>query len=445
MCGLMGIAVSGSYTKMSGPRLNLFVETAALVSATRGKDGTGLALVKDPNEQAEVYKESIQAWNFLETGTWEKANKSIGGTKAALIHTRKATIGDATYGNTHPFVSGPITLEHNGTLRTYPKSGSTDSEWLCDLIANSKDVLGTLEGVDGAYALVWHDASTGEINITRNNERPLVIMSCEGGDVLMWASEEWMLAACASRIGLILHDAEIDDLPPGELLTIKLGAKLGTTKRMYTPMPKVTTYTNYYGYDNKSTNTPPAQGAATSLACVPSTQQKKLPNGWGNGKILHFCVEEESTLSGGAVRISGTILEDSEEYIEATATIPAKEWRKYKNVVEPVFSGKIAYTMEKKFSNKGRGYLSVTLVDCAFVGTYRDVESKFLMEHKGATMYEGPWGERLDAADMTEFLEEGCSCCKQPLYLEDVEEGKVSWDTEGSPLCSKCAVPVTVN
>lgn len=436
MCGLIGIAVSDSYTKMNNQRLGLFIETAALVSATRGTDGTGLALVRKPKEQAMVYKDGIPAWNFLETKKWFDASKSLGGVHAALIHTRKATIGGTSYANTHPFVSGPVTLEHNGTLRTYPRDVGTDSEWLCKNISDSKDVLGALEAVDGAYALVWHNATTGEINITRNDERPLVIMSCEDGGIVMWASEEWMLDACASRIGLFSsQDVEVFDLPPGELMTIKLGSKLSITKRTYTPMPRVAAYTNYYGGYTKPNN--------TQLAVVPKI---KLPNGWSVGTELHFCVEEQAESFIGQrtfVKISGAVLEDSEEYIEATATITAKEWDKYGDVVEPVFSGKVSVVRELAFPKGGAKYTQVTLTDVKFVGRYLDVESKFLIGDPTTPMYEGPWGEKLTAADVIEFLEKGCVCCNSPLYLEDVENGRVSWDDEGDPLCLECAPPVT--
>ena len=436
MCGLIGIAVSGAYTKMHNHRLNLFIETAALVSSTRGTDGTGLALVRQPKEQALVYKEGIPAWNFLETKKWGDASKALAGVHAALIHTRKATIGGTSYANTHPFVSGPVTLEHNGTLRKYPKGAGTDSEWLCSNIADSKNVLDTLETVDGAYALVWHDAATGEINITRNDERPLVIMSCEGGDVVMWASEEWMLDACASRIGLFdSQDITIDDLPPGVLMTIKLGDCLRTTKRAYTPILKPTSYANYYGSYTKSSN--------TQLVAVP---KKKLPNGWDVGTTLHFCVEEQAVGTRGYKYLSGTVLEDSEEYIEATASVTDQEWAKHGGIVEPVFSGKVGVVQECAFSKDGAKYTKVTLTDVRFVGSYKDVESKFLVGEPTIPVYDGPWGEKLTAADVIEFLEEGCACCKSPLYLEDVEDGKVSWDDEGDPLCLTCApVPTATN
>ena len=105
MCGLIGIAVAQS-SKITSHNLGLFLEAAALVGTTRGQDGTGIAVVTHSNQMAAIYKEGIPGWNFLDTKTWSNAKSSLYEAEAALLHTRKATIGTSKYSNTHPFEIG---------------------------------------------------------------------------------------------------------------------------------------------------------------------------------------------------------------------------------------------------------------------------------------------------------------------------------------------------
>ncbi len=456
MCGLIGVAIADKNSWFTAAKLGLFAETAALIGTTRGQDGTGIALVKSPNEPAGVYKEGIPGWNFLDTRVWTSAKSNLFGASALLLHTRKATIGTPRYSNTHPFSRGPVTLEHNGTLRVYPKGFETDSEYLCETIAKSEDVTVTLANTDGAYALAWHDARNGSVNLARNSERPLVVMTSEKEGIVMWASEEWMLDACASRIGFTIDLAcVVEDLPVGELRSISLGNKLKITSKTFTPKPVVPNWSQYQGngYYNSYKN-PPAPTAtepSTNVKALPAPLLS-LPEGWALGKEIHFCAEEvKSTSAAGSVSISGAVLEDTGGYIEAMAFMrPASAWKKYESMVEPVFKGKIIGHHTRSYnpnSAQAERFLVVSIGDPVFVGTYRDVEHLFYEDGPavdGEVLYEGPWGEKIGAKDICDFLEDGCINCQAPLYLKDVEEGKVTWSVDGLPLCSACSSTATV-
>lgn len=456
MCGLIGIAKANKNSWLTSAKLGLFAETAALIGTTRGQDGTGIALVKKPNEPAGVYKEGIPGWNFLDTRVWTSAKSDLYGASALLLHTRKATIGTPRYSNTHPFSSGPVTLEHNGTLRAYPKGFDTDSEYLCEAIAKSDDVTVTLANTDGAYALAWHDARNGTVNLARNSERPLVVMTAEKEGIVMWASEEWMLDACASRIGFTIDSAcVVEDLPVGELRSISLGNKLKITSKQFTPKAVVHDWSRYKGsgYYNSYKNPPTVETTETStnLKALPSPLLS-LPEGWALGKEIHFCAEEvKKTSSARSVSISGVVLEDTDEYVEATAFIrPASAWRKYEGMEEPVFKGKIIGHHTRPYSPNSRSaerFLVVSIGDPVFVGTYKDVEHLLYEDGPavdGEVLYEGPWGEKIGAKDICDFLEDGCVNCQAPLYLKDVEDGKVTWSIDGFPLCSACSSTATI-
>jgi glutamine amidotransferase len=64
------------------------------------------------------------------------------------VHVRRATMGELTPENTHPFCLGSYTLGHNGTIVRYPKllepgmrqpNGDTDSEHLFNLLMHDFD------------------------------------------------------------------------------------------------------------------------------------------------------------------------------------------------------------------------------------------------------------------------------------------------------------------
>jgi glutamine amidotransferase len=64
------------------------------------------------------------------------------------VHVRRATMGELTPENTHPFCLGSYTLAHNGTIVRYPKllepgmrqpNGDTDSEHLFNLLMHDFD------------------------------------------------------------------------------------------------------------------------------------------------------------------------------------------------------------------------------------------------------------------------------------------------------------------
>jgi predicted glutamine amidotransferase len=456
MCGLIGVAIADKNSWFTSAKLGLFAETAALIGTTRGQDGTGIALVKKPNEPAGVYKEGIPGWNFLDTRVWTSVKSNLYGASALLLHTRKATTGTPRYSNTHPFSRGPVTLEHNGTLRAYPKRFDTDSEYLCEAIAKSADVPTTLAGTDGAYALAWHDARNGTVNLARNSERPLVVMTSEKEGIVMWASEEWMLDACASRIGFTIDLAcVVEDLPVGELRSISLGDKLKVTSKQFTPKAVVHDWSQYQNgghYDSyKNPPTVATTETSTSLKALPSPLIS-LPEGWALGKEIHFCAEEvKKTSAAGSVNISGAVLEDTGGYVEATAFMrPASAWRKYDGMEEPVFKGKIIGHHTRSYSPNSKSaerFLVVSIGDPVFVGTYKDVEHLFYEDGPavdGEVLYEGPWGEKIVAKDICDFLEDGCVNCQAPLYLKDVEDGKVTWSIDGFPLCSACSSTATI-
>lgn len=120
-------------------------------------------------------------------------------------HNRHATRGNSSDPkNAHPFQHGNITLVHNGTLDDQdllPESNRfvVDSENICYSI----DKIGaaeTIQKLDGAFTLIWHDANDDTLHIIRNSERPFHLARC--GSDWFGASEEDMLMWILKRTKL---------------------------------------------------------------------------------------------------------------------------------------------------------------------------------------------------------------------------------------------------
>jgi predicted glutamine amidotransferase len=87
-----------------------------------------------------------------------RADEHAVDTRAQLhnVHVRRATVGDLTPENTHPFCLGPYSFSHNGTVRNITRyadpnlgrpAGSTDSEYLFRLVMHHLDGSDPVDGL----------------------------------------------------------------------------------------------------------------------------------------------------------------------------------------------------------------------------------------------------------------------------------------------------------
>ncbi|MEZ0344967.1 MAG: class II glutamine amidotransferase [Infirmifilum sp.] len=118
------------------------------------KDGWGVAWTS--NTGWELHKEPIPLY------TSENARKLIPEIRTMLLiaHIRKASQGEVSYKNTHPFLYDTWAFAHNGTINSYESllellgekasrlAGNTDSEAFFHLLLSNIEALGdTVEGV----------------------------------------------------------------------------------------------------------------------------------------------------------------------------------------------------------------------------------------------------------------------------------------------------------
>jgi hypothetical protein len=207
MCGIVGFITDEAAIGASNRRKWLI--QALIADSLRGTDGTGAFFVGHKHDGAADWcKQGSHVYDFLDTKVaGQRFNQNFDKIRCAIGHNRSATVGKSSTDNSHPFQEGPITLVHNGTLHgtgTLPKSQhqldgvNVDSHVITHNLAehSAEEVISKLSG---AFALVWHDARDGSINVVRNSDRPLHLMRAKCERTILIASEADMLVWLARR------------------------------------------------------------------------------------------------------------------------------------------------------------------------------------------------------------------------------------------------------
>lgn len=199
-----------------------FFEKMLICDMFRGEHSTGVMAGFKPNATTDLFvnvaKAAIPGDVFVRSKLWEEIKSHSTTTQSAynkttyittktnpkflVGHNRYATQGAVNDTNAHPFTHGHITLCHNGTLTDQTllpehKNFAVDSE----NVAYAISVWGidrTIQNLDGAFTLVWHDANLQTVNVIRNSERPFHLVETTTGD---WfgASEEDMIMWILTR------------------------------------------------------------------------------------------------------------------------------------------------------------------------------------------------------------------------------------------------------
>ena len=221
MCGLIGFAT----TEKSNPDTRRwFMQNGIRVSMDRGEDATGWAEIRRGTEKSapEIYKDTICGYDFVRRDYVENRLNNINDFSMLIAHTRSATKGSNIRKNAHPFQHKHITLTHNGTVdnpytwlplpaNSLPQEITVDSHKLCYALgelSEKESEQEILEKLTGAYALVWHNARDGSLNIARNDRKPLYFAYVQKENTMMWASEYNALVYLMER-----NNLEIDDMP----------------------------------------------------------------------------------------------------------------------------------------------------------------------------------------------------------------------------------------
>ena len=245
MCGIVGI-ICKNKTGFFANHVKVF-EQMLFVDQLRGTHGTGI-FYNNKKQKVKTLRAPVPATEFLSFDKYDKANTDIYNESTfAIGHNRFATKGAHSVVNTHPFREGNITLVHNGTLVTHKDIADVevDSHAICISI-NKIGAENTLKEIQGAFALVWHDALNNTLNFCRNSERPLALIEHGSGWII--CSEEDMGNWIAKRNNIIVLGSK--NIPTNTIFSFNLTTMTMTEKPIEVFKKKVSYYQGIgYGSD----------------------------------------------------------------------------------------------------------------------------------------------------------------------------------------------------
>lgn len=265
MCGLVGV-----YGQIYHKEKTAF-QILHHLDVLRGRDGAGL-YYHTFDGQGEVLKVDSIPDDLVYYYDKTKFNKdmeiNVHSLNLLLGHNRKATMGKVNQENAHPFELSNIVGAHNGVLKNQsltklPHYNKDDIDSLSLFKAindlgqpkvnkNFNKMQKIVSQVEGAMALTWYNKSLNQLNIYRNNQRPLFWVLSKDSKTLFWASEEWMLAVALKKSGIECQ--EIKPFPVNNWFSIESRKKNNTVqpinfKGQCELEPKVVQTQNYsYGY-----------------------------------------------------------------------------------------------------------------------------------------------------------------------------------------------------
>lgn len=258
MCGLVGLISKNSFG-FTRDQQEVFA-SLLFVDLLRGSDSTG-AFVVDNTGNVVVAKEVGHSLDFIRTDAYDTLNKRAFQNGAAMIgHNRKATRGDVTDVNAHPFnVDNNIILVHNGTMFGDHKKHANvdvDSHAIAHLIHEKGTVGEALSSFYGAYALIWYDVKEGSINFVRNDQRPLWWMETRNSWV--WASTPDMLEFVRIRhnLDIVVRPTELKELSHVKFTQVDRGKWETST----TPVEIKRDYSQVGSYDSGTVWNYPQRG-----------------------------------------------------------------------------------------------------------------------------------------------------------------------------------------
>jgi predicted glutamine amidotransferase len=216
MCGLLGFATTGQ-SKLH-PDLISYILTQLMERNTgRGGDSFGVAIVRSDPASCVLHKEVGKLREKLYDKAWMSALRDIddaarsGKPFAVIGHNRKATCGENTVRNAHPFQFGKLDRPdgqfvvgaHNGIVSMHEeyvkawkitRNVEVDSEVIFRGLQNTLDdgkIIAALRPYAGMALTYMKDPHN--LRLYRDSN-PLTTF--RGTDFMFWSSEQYTLEAC---------------------------------------------------------------------------------------------------------------------------------------------------------------------------------------------------------------------------------------------------------
>lgn len=419
MCGLVGVA---GYISVKHERV---FKNMLEVDVIRGPHSTGVSVVTTHDDT--WAKAAMLPQDFFDTRHFKGAMEGV--KQLIMGHNRYATVGKVNTACAHPFDFDNIMGMHNGTLRNWravlANSGAYDVDSECLLAHMNEHGMDVFSKLDGAYALCWYDRNDRTFNLLRNNQRPLSTRMTKDKRTMFYASEAWMIAACAARNDVELDDA-VHSIHPGKHLKWELprngndglGKPSARTVQMY--VPPETHYPDYYGGSGRRPipNPPVGHRRPNNLEYLPGVNEE-LRSYVGKQVTFYACEYKCNNPQTNQGFVEGMLADDPNHTVRISCT--KEEGEDLLECMSECVGDVTNFVSEMWSGGKSiPGYLTVP---------YRTVE---LVDEEEEVSY-GPKGEPLSEAEFDKLTSKGCSFCSANiLYGEQV----AWWNNE--PFCMDC-------
>lgn len=256
MCGHFGVAGNITYKEEK------IFKQGLIVDALRGEHSTGVLAVYKGELEPVISKQVGSPYELFND---KRFDNSLRPSKRALIgHNRYATMGSVSKHNAHPFQFDHIYGAHNGTLRGWNNlEGYKDYDVDSKALYNHISIHGVEDAISntmGAWALVWWDDKTEELNFLRNDQRTLYITVSDDANLIYWASEWEMLQLILNRNGVKYGEINLLEVDSWMRIPISEEGELGKPKVKKVAAKKIPVSTNTNTYNGGN----PSSAAATS-------------------------------------------------------------------------------------------------------------------------------------------------------------------------------------
>jgi glutamine---fructose-6-phosphate transaminase (isomerizing) len=249
MCGIFGVVVSKDSIYSYDSIKNL-LSRIALLSESRGKESSGIAVVNHKSKKINVLRSSMRITNLLKNKKFNKIINSIKINKTdkkldnnfiVIGHTRLVTNGSQLNNNNNqPVVKNGIIATHNGIIvnaneiwnkyKNLKREYEIDTEILLSLIRYNlskkkncvQSVIKSIKNIYGtvATAILFNDIQ--KLLLTTNNGSLYILTNFK--DILVFASEKYMLEQLFTykKIKPLLKNCKLIHIKPNEGFVVSL-------------------------------------------------------------------------------------------------------------------------------------------------------------------------------------------------------------------------------
>ena len=427
MCGIVGLIARHGTLPFYAESL---FTNLVMMDTIRGPDGTGVFGITSSGH-VDSQKGNTDGYVFTRSKQYQDFKARIRDYRIVVGHNRKATVGATSAENAHPFRERHIIMVHNGTLRgtTGLKNTEVDSHAICHALADH-DPVQALEKINGAYALVWYDASDKTLNLARNSERPLSLLEYPVGWCI--ASEAGLPAWLNNRENRKVE--KIMMVPEKKILTFKLDAlEKGFFEIPYEEYKtwKAPTYSSFPHHVTREepklpahTFRSPTDGRVINIqSAKTSSSNPKLKA----GEEVTFELEDEKVENGAEVLLGHPVFDgEKDENIIIRTVLPKGD--------DPMRYFGLGKEHQRNFNNK------LWKAKIQHVRQMGGALVLFVHQMEPYLIVVDAQGETNEKNEVTKVLDEGCSRCQQKVSIDDVHKAIVRKKANGSwrIVCPSC-------